>query len=70
MKNYKIGQRLKRKFHDFQEVEVVGHLNDHLIIKDSSGRHFININKVDEFFTLLEPEDIKTILDTTGSNPK
>ncbi len=56
-----IGQRLKRKFADFQEVEVVGHLNDYIIIKDSYGRHFIRTNKVNDFFEFLEPDEVDEI---------
>ncbi len=61
MPHYSIGQRLKRKFADFQEVEVVGHLADMLIIKDSSGRHFINVDKINDFFILLEPDETDEI---------
>ena len=59
-----VGQRLKRKFHDFQEVEVVGHTNDCIIIKDSTGTHPVSISKIDEFFTILEPDAPKDSKDT------
>ena len=57
---HKTGDRLKRKYADFQEVEVVGHTKGYLTVKDSSGRHFIPLNKVDDFFEKLEPVANKT----------
>jgi len=69
MRKFNVGDRLKRKFADFQEVEVVGHLNDHLIIKDASGRHFVKLDKVDEFFiSLSEAEEVE--LQTNYIQPK
>ena len=62
MKKYKIGQKLKRKFADFKEVEITGFLNDMVIIKDENGQHYIRLSKVDDFFILLEPDEYKEIV--------
>jgi hypothetical protein len=46
----KIGTTIKRKYYDFQEVTIVNITNDHIIIQDSGGRHFIRKEIVNEFF--------------------
>jgi hypothetical protein len=68
MIRYPIGQRLKRKFHDYQEVEVVGFLGNFIIILDSSGKHYINVDIVEEFFHILEPEGKDEITDKVYSH--
>ncbi len=58
MDKYTNGVILKRKFEDFAEVEIVGRSGKHAMLKDASGMHFVNIDKLPEFFNIVEPESI------------
>ena len=54
---YIVGVILKRKFEDYSEVEIVGTLGSHTIIKDAMGRHFILTDKLPEFFDIVKKKE-------------
>ena len=58
MQPYTIGTILIRTFKDYSKVEVVGTHDEYTIIKDQNGRHFIPTNKLEHYFTIVEPETI------------
>ena len=59
MKNiYTIGVVLKRLFEDYSEVEIVGTIGPHTIVKDTVGQHFVLTDKLPDYFEIIEPETI------------
>lgn len=55
---YTNGVILKRKFEDFAEVEIIKTVDEHTMIKDSNGSHFVLTTKLPEYFDIVEPETI------------
>lgn len=56
------GTRLKRKFHDFGEVEILSLDRNYVTIVDANGiRHIVARSKIEDFFEILAKDDVVSV---------
>jgi len=53
-----VGDKLKRQYHDFQEVTVVSVGTQYIQVKDTSGMHFVPASKIETYFKRVKPDQV------------